>query len=68
MSYRESAKRVVYGSPETAAFTAADWVGLALAALDQAGITPAQLAKAFQAVHGRKTEEAALLDELGVES
>lgn len=51
-SYLETARRVVYDCPDTATFTAADWVGLALAALDQAGITPRQLNDAYRHARG----------------
>lgn len=50
--YRESASLVVYGCDTTANYTRADWVGLALAALDQAGIFPDRLATAYQHARG----------------
>lgn len=46
-------------------FTAADWVLLALAALDQAAVTPDQLARAYRFGRGK---EAAVLDELDLAS
>ncbi len=49
--YMASASEVVYKSDATARYTADDWVGLALAALDQADVTPDQLARAYR--HGK---------------
>lgn len=51
--YDEKTDPVIYGSPVTADFTREDWLRLALAALDQAGITPPQLSVAFQHARGK---------------
>lgn len=50
--YGQRIDAVVYGSEKTATYTREDWVRLALAALDQADVTPAQLANAHQ--HGTR--------------
>jgi hypothetical protein len=49
----ECVSRVVYESEETSRFDRTDWIGLALAALDQAGVTPAQMAAAYRHARGR---------------
>ena len=44
--YWPTASTVVYECDATSEFTRADWIALAVAALDQAGVTPAQFAEA----------------------
>lgn len=48
--YRATAANIIYQNDATASFTRADWIGLALAALDQAGISPSKLADAHRYV------------------
>lgn len=60
VAYQYGAKTdaVVYGCDETADFESEDWIRLALAALDQAGVTPARLSVAYQ--HARGSTEGAI--------
>lgn len=58
--YDATTDAVVYDCDRTASFTPADWARLALAALDQAGVSPEQLARAHRAARGRT--EATLFD------
>jgi hypothetical protein len=47
----------VYGCDATATYARADWIGLALAALDQAGVTPRQLHDAYKASRNGETDD-----------
>ena len=49
---------LVYEQSVTADYTRADWIRLALAALDQAGVSPASFTTAYQ--HGRGNEQRTL--------
>ena len=62
--YGQRINEVVYKSDATATYTREDWIRLALAALDQAGVTPRQLADADR--HGRGKIDRVLV-ELGEE-
>jgi hypothetical protein len=55
---------VVYHSDATATYTREDWIRLALASLDQAGVSPRELLDAHR--HGRGVADAVLV-ELGEE-
>lgn len=47
-NYGARVDAVVYGCPATADYTREDWIRLALAALDQADVTPDRLATAYR--------------------
>jgi hypothetical protein len=49
--YTPNVDAVLYGR-DVARFTPADWCTLALAALDQAGVSPATLAEAYRRARG----------------
>lgn len=59
--YDEKTDKVIYDTSITAGFTTEDWLRLALAALDQAGVTPPQLSVAYQHARGKT---AGIIEEL----
>lgn len=60
MSYGHRVDGVVYGCDETRGYTRADWLRLALAALDQAGVSPRDLSDAHG--HARGDTEGTLYE------
>lgn len=66
VSYVQRIDAVVYGS-DTSDYTREDWIRLALAALDQAGVSPAQLADADRHGSRRNGGVDRVLAELGEE-
>lgn len=62
MGYGKRIDSVVYGCDATSDYTREDWIRLALAALDQAGVSPRQLEDAYR--HGSRRGVNGVLVEL----